>query len=363
MKTLSAENRIEPLRASSDAATRAASDGAPLSPSNAECNRPADLVPWSEEEFCQFGRRFQKTRHRLGETGLFTDDALARLIDAYPRHLLQAFVMGVDPTRMHENIPVDTRGVGGAEALEAVKRGRLWFKLLRIHEWKGPYAETIYELYQALARRVPGFRPLTTGAVLFFGSTSSQVYFHVDAKPNMLWHIRGRKRFWLYPALDTRFVSQKCLEDVYNMVTDEDVPFKPEFDGCASVFDLEPGDALSWPHNSPHRVMVTEGMSVSLGTLHETSESFRRSYVIGANALMRDKFRLADPAMAERGIVAATKSFMFRAARRAGVIQAVAPRKAYKTPYVVDAAGDLGVRRMPQPVLTEFAQGAQKSGA
>jgi Cupin-like domain len=322
-----------------------------------------ELVPWSEEDFRQFGRRFQKGRHRLADTGLFSDEALARLIDAYPRHLLQAFVMGVDPRHMEENIPVDTKGVRGADAIEAVKRGRLWFKLLRIHEWKGPYAETIYQLYQELARRSPGFKPLTTGAVLFFGSTGSQVYFHLDAKPNMLWHIRGRKRFWLYPALDTSLVSQKCLEDVYNMVTDEDVPFREEFDKRATMFELEPGDVLSWPQNSPHRVMVTEGMSVSLGTLHETRESFRRSYVICANALVRDKLGMQNLSMAERGLVPSVKAFMFRVVRRLGLVSKAAPRKDYRTSYILDPTGELGVRRLAQPVQTEFSRGPSAPAA
>ena len=322
-----------------------------------ELRRVGELVPWSEEDFRQFGRRFQKGRHRLGDTGLFSDEALARLIDAYPRHLLQAFVMGVDPTRMEDNIPVDTTGVSGADAIEAVKRGRLWFKLLRIQDWKGPYADTICQLYQELARRSPGFKPLTTAAVLFFGSTASQVYFHVDAKPNMLWHIRGRKRFWLYPALDTNLVSQECLEDVYNMVTDEDVPFKSEFDDRSTVFDLGPGDALSWPQNSPHRVMVTEGMSVSLGTMHETTESCHRTYVIGANALLRNKLGIHNPSMSERGLVPAVKSLLFRAARRTGMFAQSPPRKPYKTSYILDPAGSLGVRQLAQPVFTEFARG------
>jgi hypothetical protein len=317
------------------------------------------LVPWSDEEFRHFGRRFQKTRHRLAETGLFTDEALARLIDSYPRHLLQAFVMGVDPEHMEENLPVDTRGVSGADVLEAVKRGRLWFKLLRIQAWKGPYADLVRRLYEELSTHVTGFNPLTTGAVLFFGSTGSQVYYHVDSKPNMLWHIRGRKNFWLYPALDTTLVSQKCLEDVYNMVTDEDVPFKDEYDQYGTLFELAPGDALSWPHNSPHRVLVTEGMSVSLGTLHETEESVRRTHVICANALLRAKLGVQSPSMSERGVIPFAKAFMFRAVRRAGLIRKSAPHKAYKTPYVLDPRGQLGVRQLSTPVLTEFAQGPQ----
>jgi hypothetical protein len=269
--------------------------------------------------------------------------------------------MGVDPTHMEDNVPVDTRGVSGAAVLEAVKRGRLWFKLLRIQAWEGPYANLVERLYKELAQRSPGFNPLTTGAVLFFGSTGSQVYFHVDSKPNMLWHIRGRKNFWLYPALDTTLVSQKCLEDVYNMVTDEDVPFRDEFDEHATAFELSPGDALSWPHNSPHRVLVTEGMSVSLGTLHETDESVRRTHVICANALLRAKLGLESPSMTEHGLIPSAKAFMFRAARRAGLVPKSPPHKAYKTPYVLDPTGALGVRQLAEPVLTEFAQGSQRA--
>jgi len=321
------------------------------------------LVTWTEEEYRQFGRRFQKCRHRLDDTGLFTDEALATLIDAYPRHLLQAFVMGVDPTRMDENIPVDTTGVRGADAIEAVKRGRLWFKLLLIHQWKGPYADTIRQLYDELAQRSPGFEALTTGAVLFFGSTASQVYFHVDAKPNMLWHIRGKKRFWLYPALDTTLVTQKCLEDVFAMITDEDVPFKPEFDERATVFDLGPGDVLSWPHNSPHRVMVTEGMSVSLGTLHGTRESFRRSYIIGANRMLRERLGVENLSMAEQGVIPSAKSLMFRAARRLGAVVGSMPHKLYKTSYILDPKGSLGVRELPEPVITEFGKGPPAKAA
>jgi hypothetical protein len=320
------------------------------------------LVPWTEDHFRNFGKRFQKGSHRLAETGLFTDEALAELIDSYPRHLLQAFVMGVDPTQMHDNKPVDTTGISGADVIEAVKNGRLWFKLLRIHEWKGPYAETVFQLYEELAKNVPGFHPLTIGAILFFGSTASQVYFHIDAKPNMLWHIRGHKNFWLYPALDTSLVSQKCLEEVYGMVTDEDVPFKAEFDQRATLFDLGPGDVLSWPHNSPHRVMVTEGMSVSLGTLHESEESFRRSYVIGANALLRAKLGIRNPSMAERGVMPTAKSFLFRAARRAGAIKPQTPKQ-YETSFILDPKGSLGVRKLPKPVLTEFAKGPQGKAA
>ena len=300
-----------------------------------------------------FGRQFLKSPHRLAETGLFDDDALARLIDAYPRHRLLAFATGTDPTNMRELVPVDTAGVSGADVIEALQRGRLWFKLLRIQEWAGPYADVVDRLYRELEAMAGGFRALTKNAVLFFGSTGSQVYYHFDAKPNMLWHIRGRKRFWLYPALNTDLVSQKALEDVYTMTTDEEVPYDPKFDAYAAEFDLGPGDVLSWPQNSPHRVLVTEGMSVSLGTLHDTADSLRRSHVICANAMLR-QVGFGNLSMAERGPMPAAKEFLYRAARKTGATRP-RPIKPYVTSLVIDPAS--GVRVLSEPRLTEFARG------
>jgi hypothetical protein len=54
---------------------------------------------------------------------------------------------------------------------------------------------------------------------------------------------------------------------------------------------------------------------------------------------------------------------MFRAARRAGVISKSAPRKDYRTSYVLDPTGNLGVRHLAQPVLTEFSQGPMTAPA
>ncbi len=52
-----------------------------------------------------------------------------------------------------------------------------------------------------------------------------------------------------------------------------------EFDAYATQFDLEPGDVLSWPQNSPHRVHVVEGLSVSISSFHQTERSAPRIYL------------------------------------------------------------------------------------
>jgi hypothetical protein len=113
-----------------------------------------DMIPDSPEELVGLGKRYMKTRHRLHQTELFSEEALIKLIDSYPRQLLQAFTMGTDPEKMDELQPVDTAGVTGGEILEALKIGRLWFKLLRIFQWKGPYANVIRLVYDELQGNV-----------------------------------------------------------------------------------------------------------------------------------------------------------------------------------------------------------------
>jgi Cupin-like domain len=324
---------------------------------------PGDMIPDSPEALAGLGKRYMKTRHRLHETGMFSEEALVKLIDSYPRHLLQAFTMGTDPEKMEELQPVDTAGVPGADILEAVKIGRLWFKLLRIYKWKGPYADVIRQVYDELQGKCPGFRPVDYSANLLFGSPGSQVYFHADGKPNMLWHVCGKKRFWLYPAGDTRLVSQESLEDIFENVQDEEVPYSTEFDRYAEQFDLEPGDLLSWPQNSPHRVCVTGGMSVSITTFYQTDESIRREHIYGANRLLRRTLKLHALSTRESGAVALAKETMYRACRRAGLLKEHPARK-YVAECRIDPRGPGGVSRIAGgPVVTDFSKAELGIGA
>jgi hypothetical protein len=271
--------------------------------------------------------------------------------------------MGTDPEKMGELQPVDTAGVSGAEILEAVKIGRLWFKLLRIYVWKGPYADVIKQVYDELKQKCSGFKPADYSANLLFGSPGSQVYFHADGKPNMLWHVCGKKRFWLYPAGDTRLVSQESMENIFENVQDEEVPYKADFDTYARVFDLEPGDLLSWPQNSPHRVCVMEGMSVSITSFYQTDESVRRGHIYGANRLLRQTLGFRNLSTKETGPIALAKATLYRACRRTGVLKAYPARK-YLAECRIDPRASGGISRIPGgPVVTDFSKAALGMGA
>src|SRR5688572_3642224 len=108
--------------------------------------RSGKLVSWSADESTKFGSICMQSKHNAHLSGLFSDSALASLIDAYPRERIQAFTMGGNAEHPEELVPVDTAGISGHDTLAAIRKGRIWFKLQRIDKWK-EYGELVAQLY------------------------------------------------------------------------------------------------------------------------------------------------------------------------------------------------------------------------
>lgn len=314
------------------------------------------LAPWSKEEGEAFGTRPFAAKHRLPELDLFADAALTELLEKYPRDRLQAFTMGTDPLQWTAWKPVDTAGVSGLQLFAAVQRGRLWLNLLQVHMVDGRYRDVLERLYANLSDQCPGFRPTKKTATLLISSPTAMVYYHTDAEPNLLWHIRGRKRVWIYPAQDRDLISQRLMEDIFAHVVDEEVPYRREFDQKAVMFDLMPGEVLSWPQNAPHRVVNLEGVNVSLSTIHETEESDRRKLVYCANRLFQRTYHIPARSIAETGMASRIKQFWYRVLRRMDLVTAPT-RRAYITNLRIDPNAATGISSIASgPVLTEFSQ-------
>jgi hypothetical protein len=314
------------------------------------------LTDLSREDAAAFGLRPLVVKHRLHQLNLFNENTLLELIDNYPRDLLQAFTMGSDPLRWNEWQPVDTGGASAREIFAAVRHGRVWFKMLQVHNVDPRYSAVIDQLYAEMAERCANFRPVKKAGTLLVSSPSAMVYYHADAEPNLLWHIHGSKRVWVYPACDNSLISQELMEDIFAHVVDEEAPYKAEFDQKAVVFDLSPGTVISWPLNAPHRVTNLEGVNISLSTLHTTEESDRRKLVYCANRLLHRRYRIPARLTKEMGVMSFAKRFAYRALRRAGLDEAV-PRRAYVTNLRIDSSSQTGFTSLSSgPVLTEFSK-------
>lgn len=312
------------------------------------------LIDWTEEQRASFGRIVQCTRHRLHELDLFDDDSLTALLDKYPRKLLQAFTMGTDAAKRDDWGPVEIGSATGAELLEAVKRGRLWLNILRIQDADRPMKELMDRLYAELAADCPHFRPLRYSGTLLISSPSAQVYYHVDGPPNLLWHIRGRKRIYVYPAGDRRLVPLEIMEDIFASVADEEMPFDPTFDDAATAYDLNPGDVASWPHNAPHRVVNSGTFNVSLSTNHWTEASEHRKLVYVSNRFFRRRFGIPTRSTREDGLWTRGKCFSYLVCRRLGLDKTKTTFK-YEAKYRVDPSAPLGITPLKEASRTAFA--------
>ena len=252
--------------------------------------------------------------HSLRDHRAFSDDALAALLDRHPREHVYALTMGVDPTRPDENQLVLHDGVSGKALLDAVKRGRLWLNVKRVDEHEPTYAAIVDELYASLHDQVPSFVVDQVKTTLLISSPRALVYYHVDGAPSLLWHMRGEKRVWIYPALDERFITRDQLEDIHAGVAHEYVPYQTELDTYAREVILHPGDFASWPQNAPHRVENLGSFNVSLSTEHYTRASRRRARVFGANRFFRTRFGRRPKSIRDTGLVAVAKAIAHRLA-------------------------------------------------
>jgi hypothetical protein len=234
-----------------------------------------------------FGRRAMRLRHALQDNPLFSDDALARLIEATPRDRFHVNTMPrgtTDPRGWREG---DIHTTSGQDVLEAVSKGHIWIHLQRVQEASDEYAALLEAIFGEIEGSVPNFRSFKRSMSILVSSPRMNVAYHVDVPGQCLWQIRGKKRVWVYPA-SAPFLPQRALENiVLKRSVDTDVAYDPSFDDDADIYDLQPGDWVTWPHNGPHRVQNEDCLNVSLTTEHWTSD-LRANYAVDyANGLLR----------------------------------------------------------------------------
>ena len=316
-----------------------------------------NCIDWSADQYKDFGREPQLSKHSYHELPLFEKDALVELLDNYPRKWLQAFTMGEDPCRNDEWKCVDIVPEMDGESLwRAAENGRIWYNITHIEKYNDDYRDLINGMYDHLSancQHMPDMR--ANYSTLLISSPKAQVYYHLDAEPNMLWHLRGQKNIWVYPAMDTRFVPQDYIEDIYAGAIDENLPFEPEFDSHAKQFTLQPGDVASWPHNGPHRIQNID-MNVSLATSYLTHDTYKREYVQLANRFLLRKLGVSNRSMEEDGLIPAAKRFSFRAINKVKPFKRSSRADTYFTDLQVDPDAVNGLRKLDNEQEASFAR-------
>ena len=246
------------------------------------------FTAWDATYSLLWGHQPIRLPHRLHQTELFSRAQLARLIETYPREHYSLVQTGAPESRRlwREG---DIGGLSGAQVLDAISRGQLWLNLRNVTAVDRRYRAVVDQLMDEVAARVAGFEASIRQAGILISSPNAQVYYHADLPGQGLIQIAGRKRVYLYPA-SPPFVTPAQLEDIALFDVEVDIPFSEWYDRHATVFDLEPGQMLSWPLNAPHRVENLGTLNVSM-TISYLDESIRRAQMVHlANGLLRHRF-------------------------------------------------------------------------
>jgi hypothetical protein len=318
--------------------------------------QPTLLKKWTDEQIEQMRSAIFVAEHRLAELPVFTDEGLERVLDTHPRSDLGVNTMGDDPERRQDWQEGDAGNLDGRTLLEITKRGRLWLNVRRVMDHHPELDKIVNTLYDEL-ETLSGEYMFNRSANLLISSPNAMVYYHLDCPANMLWHVRGEKRVWAYP-LEAGLVSPATIEAVLTGEASEELAYKREFDRWAKVVDLKPGQMITWPQHTPHRVLNTRGLNVSLSTEHLTQRALRKNNVYLANRHFRRMFGRGFTSTAIEGPAAALKEAAIRLVRRLPVVGPRTPRGfKYPITFRVDPRIPSGVqplvvsRGLPAPLL------------
>lgn len=246
--------------------------------------------PWPAHLKEVWGREPVVARHNLHRSPLLSMEALAALIDAYPRShysLIQMGAQGEEARRFWRE--GDIAGMRGADVIDWIAAGRMWLNLRRVDEVDGRYGALLRAAYDEIVRNAPGEAMDNVSMGILISSPGAQVYYHCDLPGQALWQVAGKKKILIYPNTPP-FLRPQSLEDIAVFGVEVDLPYEPWFDGFARSFDLEPGDMAHWPLNAPHRVLNHDVLNVSITSEHWSRSIARRHHVNMANGLLRHRY-------------------------------------------------------------------------
>ena len=248
--------------------------------------------------------------HRLAETGLFTEENVLRMLETHPRKLANVSRMGHDPTTLEWSEGL-TDGLSPEAILAALKKGRLWLNMRKILDHQPEAAAAINRLYDDLEAACPGFVATRRSANVLVSSPGAMVYYHIDVPQNILWHVSGEKRVWAYPQR-LKDTPREELEAIVAVKKAEDAGYDPAWDDDAFAVDLKPGEWITWPQHTPHRVQNTVGLNISVSTEHYSPRAFKYVRAHRANRMLKDRFglKLTDTSTAGAGYAAKAAAYL-----------------------------------------------------
>ncbi|CAN1545221.1 hypothetical protein MCEMIH16_01929 [Caulobacteraceae bacterium] len=243
------------------------------------------LPPLNADQKKIVRKEVMRFNHRLEQTGLFTDSALANLLDEHPRDEVTICTMQPNPPADVRWIAGEANGMSGEELVTAARTGALWVSP-RSAMTKNPRYKVVFDQLMAEFSKATGLPVLTADAAVLISSPRMGIYFHVDPAETMLWHIRGHKTIHVYPPRQD-IVTEAALEAILLKENLSDLPWSPALEDHVLPVTLKPGQAAFWPQHSPHRVVNGDDLNVSISIEFSSPQSMLTNAVFYTNGRMR----------------------------------------------------------------------------
>ena len=277
------------------------------------------FADWTPSLTAAWGREPLSAHHRLNDDPLFSLDALAALIDRYPRQHYSLVHMGAqgDKRLWREG---EIGGLSGTEVIAAIKAGRMWLNLRNIGAVDGRYRDVLDQIFEEVRQNVPGYETYNRTSGILISSPKAQVYYHCDLPGQSLWQIHGRKRVYVYPNR-APFLTGEQLETIALTEVEVDMAFDPAYDEHATVFEIGGGEMLHWPLNAPHRVENADVLNVSMTTEYWSEAIRRRQMVTMGNGILRNKLNIVPKSLATQGLGFWAKAALQAGVRRTGLLK------------------------------------------
>lgn len=278
------------------------------------------FTDWTADHTARWVSAPLRLSHRLSQHPLYSLDALAELIEGYPREHYALVEMGPQGSSRRLWREGDIGGLSGADVVEAIRRGRMWLNLRNVSQVDRRYRDVLDQIFEEVRANVPGYETYDRTCGILISSPCAQVYYHIDLPGQSLWQLHGRKRVYLYPAA-APYLTGEQLERIALYEVEVDIPYDESYEAAASVFEIGPGEMLHWPLNAPHRVENLDCLNVSMTTEHWT-EDIRRSQIVNmANGILRDKLGWAPRSRRLSGPGFYAKAVLQAGVKRAGLLQ------------------------------------------
>ncbi|MAP94295.1 MAG: hypothetical protein CMK07_05030 [Ponticaulis sp.] len=248
---------------------------------------------WPENMRAGFGRELYLANHNGGSSPYFTDDALARLLDQYPRERLGVYRFPDHAEGRVKALHGCAPDMSGREILEAVKAGQIWLNLRAVNQHLDEYAALADSLFDQL-EVASGQKTMKRDMGVLISSPNIHVHYHLDIPLVCLVQVRGIKTLYLYPV-GAPYAEPAQLEDIVLRTQDEELTYRHAFDEAARVIELKPGMAMTWPQTAPHRVQNSDMLNVSLSCEYMTLPALMKANALYMNGKLRRTFGYDQP--------------------------------------------------------------------